>query len=368
MTENQQKIYFIEVLRGIALLLVVGYHAAGPLVNAYASFPMLGLDIFRNGNIGVDIFFMISGFIICYATQKVETRPLLSFVIRRFFRIYPLFLFCLLFVWFSYSSWKPASEFIKSAFLLHSNYSLRAPFFGYNMLYPAWTISYEILFYSIFLIGMAFSHKWRALITSLIILTSMLAIQLHFKSSISVSGDFSAYSVEMGAFAPVFTMLGSPMLLEFILGMFLFFVFRTFGEIKNNAIKFTMISTSVAGIYLLIHINTKLHGFTDKGLIAAFIFISMMIAEMSGAKMSFRITRFFSNISYSLYLTHSIVLSLSLMYIKSIGYTEYPKGFLFFALLMGTCILISYFSHIFIEKPFILLGKRLLINITRKKI
>lgn len=129
-----------------------------------------------------------------------------------------------------------------------------------------------------------------------------------------------------------------------------------------------MISTSVAGIYLLIHINTKLHGFTDKGLIAAFIFISMMIAEMSGAKMSFRITRFFSNISYSLYLTHSIVLSLSLMYIKSIGYTEYPKGFLFFALLMGTCILISYFSHIFIEKPFILLGKRLLINITRKKI
>lgn len=89
MTENQQKIYFIEVLRGIAPLLVVGYHAAGPLVNAYASFPMLGLDIFRNGNIGVDIFFMISGFIICYATQKVETRPLLSFVIRRFFRIYP---------------------------------------------------------------------------------------------------------------------------------------------------------------------------------------------------------------------------------------------------------------------------------------
>ena len=121
MTENQQKIYFIEVLRGIAPLLVVGYHAAGSLVNAYASFPMLGLDIFRNGNIGVDIFFMISGFIICYATQKVETRPLLSFVIRRFFRIYPLFLFCLLFVWFSYSSWKPASEFIKSAFLLHSN-------------------------------------------------------------------------------------------------------------------------------------------------------------------------------------------------------------------------------------------------------
>lgn len=367
MTDNQQKIYFIEVLRGVAPLLVVGYHLPGPLIYSYDFWPGMGLDLFRNGNIGVDIFFMISGFIICYATQKSEARPLLSFVLRRFFRIYPLFLFCIIFMWFAYASWKPSIELIRSIFLLHGDYSLPAPFFGYNMLYPAWTISYEIIFYALFLLGMAFSHKFRALISSVIILTLMLSIQLIFKGSSSISGHFSAYSENMSWMAPILTILGSPMLLEFIFGMFLYKVFTKFGHVKNNTFKYSIIILSVLGIYSLIHIDTKLHGFTDKGLMAAFIFTSMMLAEMSGAKMSFRITKFFSDISYSLYLTHAIVLTLVLIYLKKNGINEYPKGIFSFTCLMSLCIGVSYITHIAIERPFISVGKRLVSYVKYKE-
>ncbi|MDR7941167.1 acyltransferase [Enterobacter soli] len=359
MTDNQKKIYFIEVLRGVAPLLVVGYHLVGPLLGAYNFWPGMGLDLFRNGNIGVDIFFIISGFIICYATQKSEVNPLLSFVLRRFFRIYPLLIFCILFMWFAYASWKPTSDLIRSLLLLHGDYSLPAPFFGYNMLYPAWTISYEIVFYMLFLLGMAFSHKFRALISSVIILTLMLSIQLIFKGSASISGHFSAYSENMSWMAPILTILGSPMLLEFIFGMFLYKVFTKFGHVKNNTFKYSMIILSVLGIYSLIHIDTKLHGFTDKGLMAAFIFTSMMLAEMSGVRMSFRVTKFFSDISYSLYLTHVIALALVLMALKHIGINDYPKGIVPFVCLMSLCIAVAYITHIAIERPFISIGKRI---------
>ncbi|AOP85642.1 hypothetical protein BFV64_04385 [Enterobacter kobei] len=367
MTDNQKKIYFIEVLRGVAPLLVVGYHLVGPLLGAYNFWPGMGLDLFRNGNIGVDIFFIISGFIICYATQKSEARPLLSFVLRRFFRIYPLFLFCIIFMWFAYASWKPSIELIRSIFLLHGDYSLPAPFFGYNMLYPAWTISYEIIFYALFLLGMAVSHTKRALITSVIMLTLMFSIQLLFKHSISISGHFSAYSDNMSWMAPILTLIGSPMLLEFIFGMILYKVFTKFGPIKNNAIKYSMMTLSIVGVYFIIHIDTKSHGFTDKGIIAAFIFSSMMFAEMSGAKMSFRITKFFSDISYSLYLTHAIVLTLVLIYLKNNGINEYPKGIFSFTCLMSLCIGVSYITHIAIERPFISVGKRLVSYVKYKE-
>lgn len=359
MTDNQKKIYFIEVLRGIAPLLVVGYHLVGPLLGAYDFWPGMGLDLFRNGNIGVDIFFIISGFIICYATQKIEVRPLLSFVLRRFFRIYPLLFFCIMFMWFAYASWKPTSDLIRSLLLLHGDYSLPAPFFGYNILYPAWTITYEVMFYTLFLIGMLVSHRNRALITSLIILIIMLSIHFFFKGTVSISGHFSAYSLDMSWMAPALTILGSPMLLEFVFGMFLYNVFMKVGNIESNTFRYLMIGLSILGIYALIHIDTKAHGFTDKGLIAAFIFTSMMFSEMSGVRISFRVTRFLSDISYSLYLTHAIVLAMVLIYLKDHGISEYPKGLFSFIYLMSLCIFVAYITHITIELPFISLGKRL---------
>lgn len=359
MNNNQQKIYFIEVLRGVASLLVVGYHLPGPLIHAYEFWPSMGLDLFRNGNIGVDIFFMISGFIICYATKNVEHKPLLSFTLRRLFRIYPLFLFCVLFAWFTYASGKPSSEFIRSALLLHGNYSLPAPFFGYNILYPAWTISFEVIFYAIFLSAMAINHTHRALISSIVMLVSIFGIQLLFKNSVSVSGDFSSYSDKMFWMSPILTLLSSPMFLEFIFGMFLYKAFTKIGPIKNNIIRYLMVTLSIVGVYLMFYINTKTHGLTDKGMIAAFIFISMMVSEMSGVKMSFRVTKFFSDISYSLYLTHAIVLTLVSLYLKKNGISELPKGIITFVCLMSLCIGVSYIAHISIERPFIYIGKKL---------
>jgi peptidoglycan/LPS O-acetylase OafA/YrhL len=83
----------INRLRGFALLLIVAYHAGG----------VLDLPNVLHGESGVDIFLMISGYLL--ATSAVDT-PLGNFMRRRFLRIFPaywmaLVLFIALEFWFS---------------------------------------------------------------------------------------------------------------------------------------------------------------------------------------------------------------------------------------------------------------------------
>jgi peptidoglycan/LPS O-acetylase OafA/YrhL len=70
------------------------------------------------------------------------------------------------------------------------NFDAPAPFFGYNFLYPAWTLTYELLFYSIFVIAICFSHAKRGLIASAAIL--FLVVTLQLISNKNVALDFPA--------------------------------------------------------------------------------------------------------------------------------------------------------------------------------
>ena len=65
---------YIDGLRAISILAVVGYH--------------IGLPGFSGGFVGVDVFFVISGFIM-YAAARDE--PPLEFVRRRLVRVVPLY-------------------------------------------------------------------------------------------------------------------------------------------------------------------------------------------------------------------------------------------------------------------------------------
>src|SRR5699024_4647506 len=87
--KQNQTIKGIQYLRGLAALMVVYFHFRYYLNDIYSK-QDLGEFLFKNGAFGVDLFFIISGFIICFATQRDEERPLLSYASKRFFRIYPL--------------------------------------------------------------------------------------------------------------------------------------------------------------------------------------------------------------------------------------------------------------------------------------
>lgn len=90
---RQERFYEIDLLRFIAAALVVmfhytfrGYAADAMTVVAY---PGLG-QIFRYGYLGVDLFFMISGFVIMLSARHANAR---KFLISRITRLYPAYWF-----------------------------------------------------------------------------------------------------------------------------------------------------------------------------------------------------------------------------------------------------------------------------------
>jgi exopolysaccharide production protein ExoZ len=78
-------------MRGIAALLVVFHHYIGAAVEK--GFAIAGLEGVAIGNVGVDIFFIISGFIMEYVCGARSYAPgdRRAFMINRMQRILPLY-------------------------------------------------------------------------------------------------------------------------------------------------------------------------------------------------------------------------------------------------------------------------------------
>lgn len=96
---TQKRIYRLDVLRGVAILLVLGRH----MPSSFLSLPDCLLPVFvmwqRIGWTGVDLFFVLSGFLVSgllfQEYREHGSIRLVRFFLRRGFRIYPSFYFML---------------------------------------------------------------------------------------------------------------------------------------------------------------------------------------------------------------------------------------------------------------------------------
>jgi peptidoglycan/LPS O-acetylase OafA/YrhL len=94
------RIKFLDGLRGIAILLVVCFHAFSkwpsivPYGNLYANFP-----VFKYGNLGVQLFFLISGFVILMSLEKNKTFG--GFIYKRWLRLFPAMLVATILIYFT---------------------------------------------------------------------------------------------------------------------------------------------------------------------------------------------------------------------------------------------------------------------------
>jgi len=92
--ENKDRFYEIDLLRFLAALAVVLYHYTfrGFAEGGYSpvEYPVLG-EVFKYGLYGVQLFFIISGFVILMTATK---RDAANFVISRITRLYPAFWVC----------------------------------------------------------------------------------------------------------------------------------------------------------------------------------------------------------------------------------------------------------------------------------
>lgn len=213
------KLQSIQVLRGLAALLVVFYHmraleVRSILESGSSETAILG-GLINNGYAGVDLFFVISGFIMVYVTWQIPrgNRSSLAFLFSRFTRIYP--------IWWVYAG-------IRTVYMLtvHGSGSLdenglnqvsrSEPFLSYiaksfallpqsehPILGVGWTLVHEVYFYVVFALIMLLPRKvWPAMFTLWGILV--------------VAGSLSGLSEPI---ASSFIALATyPMTMEFIIG------------------------------------------------------------------------------------------------------------------------------------------------------
>ncbi|MCU6328965.1 acyltransferase [Enterobacter quasiroggenkampii] len=348
----QERFHSIQYLRGVAALMVVFTHLKEDLNGAFG-LPDIGSKLFSHGIFGVDLFFIISGFIIHQSTLKREHSKPLTFVIRRAFRIYPVFLFCVL----SFISIAPGTpqpvDLAKGLMFIPLNFDAPAPFFGYNFLYPAWTLTYELLFYSIFVIAICFSHTKRGLLASAAILFFVVILQLISNKNVAL--DFSSQIVYSQG---IFKLLASPMLVEFVYGIAISVIITKLKLSKSIYILLSC-TTFTAFVLLFAFGVSRYHGPLNYGLAGVCIVISGISFERSGLLPKITILDRLGDISYSLYLSHIITFFALKYYILTPLNLNPSSSLTYFIIAASVAIFVSNLIFRYIEVTFIRLGKNL---------
>ena len=332
--EPTNRIYSLDLLRGLASLSVCWFHLTtfhyptpdGPiyhLVKAGGAY----------GWLGVEVFFVISGFVIPYSLNRAgyNLKAYPTFILKRILRLDPPYLvtialiLLLAYAYAFYSGRAPRvgdSPIGLMRVLLHLGYLNM--FLGYEWLNPNfWTLAIEFQYY--LLMGLCFS----------LINSRKRFVRVTALGCFAVTGFFSVPSllsegVPYNSFIFYFAFL-------FVMGIVTFQ--RHAGLIGPKEYLAFLLVTAV-GAVLTVGVAPTLAGL-----------FTVVIINFYNKKNS--IARFFGNISYSLYLLHWPLghLTLSLVGSKLLGASGDGARILVLAFTLGVCLASSYALYLLVEKP-----------------
>ena len=274
----------IQYLRAIAALGVVGFHAAS----------RAGLN-FRSGEAGVDLFFVLSGFLMV-AITKADTRPA-DFLADRARRIVPLYWIATtvlltaaavgLFPNLQLQLWHVATSYLFIPSLSPSNGHF------WPVLVPGWTLNDEVMFYVVFAATMVLRSQLRqiAAMTALFAGLVLTGLTLH----------------PAGALGTVYT---DPIMLEFALGGWIGLLW------KSNWTWPRLIGWPSMAAAVLLFVAAGWDQ-DDRwrlllfGLPAALLLLSVLGLERRQTTATWRLPLLLGDASYSIYLWHTLAISVA---------------------------------------------------------
>ena len=170
MKPNSMRYPLLDLIRYFAAIQIALYHwglevGERGFSTAY-EIPVIG-DLIRHGNLGVDIFFLISGFVIIETAQKKDS---LDFLIARFIRLFPGLVISMTIVGVVGSHFirpynTPLKSYINSIFLTFQATAVEP------LATQLWTLIYEVKFYgAITLLLLFFPKAFRSINRILLIL------------------------------------------------------------------------------------------------------------------------------------------------------------------------------------------------------
>ena len=338
----KRELFGVQYLRGIAAMLVVLSH-----ISAQCTFPkyfngeVFG-GFFLAGTVGVELFFVISGFIITYVSLANYTlQPTLSassFFEKRFQRIVP-------FMWICIIGYALLKSMGRGSFPI-------TPYLRAMVLFPIgdlqpnviWTLRHEFLFYSLFCLFGISLRKWPYLIA-------------WFLSPIVW---FSFFSSESSFFSELGEFLFNKVNILFGMGFLLGIAYQKGLFVYSVNTRFSFIWLLLLSTPLLFfayaagkdRINLAFNFAIISGLIStALLLFGVSLIPKKPLNYLDRVGLLLGDASYSIYLTHSAIISATL----GIWSKFKPNANLVVVLItvFAICLMIGVIVHKWIEKPLI---------------
>ena len=344
---QEQELDWIQMLRGIAALLVVLTHARYALLNT----EQWGLanQIFIPGAMGVDLFFVISGFIMYYSTVGTPTGPAAAanFLIKRFARVWPVYaVVSLAYVLVVNGGWHyfdgNKANFLRSIFFLPVD--PRQPPYFTIALQVGWTLVFEMYFYLVFAGSMLFHRLRWFVMLSWIVLTVFLLPLGRVGLNLEVTKDLGYHSRYMA-------IVTSPFILEFLAGVAIGWAYRApwlrFSS-KPVAAQLMWVGCGF-GVWAIYSGATYMHGPTHWGWPVALMVLSLAIGVKTLPFKVPRLLLWLGAISYSLYLTHLIAQHVVKVALTKVGLEPFTHGWNYMFISTVLSLPLAALSHHYLE-------------------
>jgi exopolysaccharide production protein ExoZ len=338
----------LQILRALAATLVVWAHAIDVSLLTGSGKSVLASGALENfGAFGVDIFFVLSGYIISASSERTD-RTWLQFATDRFIRVAPIF-YVLSLPWIIRAalipdqSWLPLIPTLFFWPIVDGRYV--EPFLSVG-----WTLAFEALFYCAMTVSIFF-RAWIGRPSTL--------VTIFFLVTISMRTLFGS---------PVLNFLGNPIILEFLFGIGIGWMLQLTGPSRPLAL-------GIAVLVILSLVYQLAFGFGDIsesqliqngelslrrailwGLPAAgIVYATLLFGNPSTKRASQRFMAFLGDASYSIYLVHLLVVGV----FKALQARGYVSGDPLIVLSVAGSVFAGCLSYPFIERPLIDLLKRL---------
>jgi Predicted acyltransferases len=324
----------IQFLRYIAALLVVVTHATGSYNEK-----ILGLGAGQYwflGMSGVDVFFVISGFVMASTAEKFQgdNNSYIDFALRRIIRVVPLY--------WGATSFKVALAIILPSLAVHSKLdityilscylfipSLNADNEYLPILTVGWTLIYEMFFYLMISVALFFNLSVLRFVAVVFSLLSLLSLLKQDNS--------------MAIF--YFT---NPIILEFCYGMLAFFIVRRYIE-QLQGWGSVLIAIGVLSLLFIDMDSAQLGSrFIFWGIPAFMLVLGVALTEeLFRTKVLSKIS-YLGDTSYSLYLLHPFIVPFVMLIIGKFNLALMPMAVMACVIISTGIAILSYEK---VEKP-----------------
>lgn len=330
--ESSSRIRNIQALRFAAALSVVIFHTVPHFRAAGGS---LSVPDFKYGMSGVDLFFVISGYVSALTTERRSgLSDAFRYASKRFLRIFsgylPWALMMAVILWVFARSEFDQKDLLKSILLIPQGFSSST-----NPV--AWTLSLELWFYVIFACILSLPRQRAVVLWSYLIAAVLI---------------FQAWDPDL----IVASFLFSPYLLEFLAGAALFTFLKKYSDVSLYSLTVVFAGTLIISVAYNFGGNVTLVRVFTAGVCSVFVVAFAVILERRNWVAPALFVRL-GDSSYTLYLLHNTVLAL-------VGYTFRNSvsglpGAFYFSLVVAMIAASHAWWLVYEQKVYLLLAGRL---------